>query len=117
MTIEFKWAVQKVQVAENNLITSVDLIVTAIDENNSLTTSATYSRNLIRGDSFIPYEQLTEQQVLNWCFEPEVIVRVDSENVEQSTVKHLQDEGEAQVTSQIAFELAQKQSTPALPWA
>jgi hypothetical protein len=42
---------------------------------------------------------------------------VDENKAEQSTVKHLQDEGEAQVAGQIARQLAQKQSEPALPWA
>jgi hypothetical protein len=68
--MDYKWAVNKVQVAENNLIVKVDLTVTGTDGKNSA--SAAYSRNLTRGDTFIPYEQLTEKQVLDWCFEPEV---------------------------------------------
>lgn len=94
--MEFKWSVNKVTVAEDNLVTQVDLTVTATDGDN--TTSAAYTRTLARGDSFIPYDQLTEDQVLDWCF---------------PTVK---DEGEAQVAGQIARQLAQKAAEPALPW-
>jgi len=112
MAIEFKWSVDKVQVAENNLITSVDLIVTATDKDAGLTTLGNYSRNLTRGDSFIPYEQLTESQVLAWCFEPFTTTLNG-----QTSIRLIKDEGETQVAEQIAQQLAQKQSEPALPWA
>jgi hypothetical protein len=94
--MKFNWLVNKVKVAENNLITQVDLTVTATDGDN--TASAAYICNLVRGDSFIDYDQLTENQVLAWCF---------------PTVKA---EGETQVTGQIARQLAQKAAEPALPW-
>lgn len=107
--MEFKWSINKVTVAQDNLITQVDLIVTATDGEN--TVSAAYTRDLVRGDSFIPYDQLTEQQVLAWCFEPDVIVFG-----EESITRLIKDEGEAQVAGQIARQLAQKQTEPALPW-
>jgi hypothetical protein len=113
--MKFEWTVNKVQVAEENLVVKVDLTVTGTD--GDLSASAAYSRNLIRGSSFVAYEQLTEQQVLDWCFEPEVITWTDIDNVEQSTTKHLKDEGEAQVTGQIERQLATKSTEPALPWA
>jgi hypothetical protein len=94
--MEFKWSVNKVTVAENNLVVKVDLIVTATDGDS--TASAAYAHELVRGDSFIPYDQLTEDQVITWCL---------------PTVK---DEGEAQVAGQIARQLAQKAAEPALPW-
>jgi hypothetical protein len=113
--MQYKWTVNKVQVAENNLIVKVDLTVTGTDGNTSV--SAAYTRELVRGDSFVPYEQLTEQQVLNWCFEPEIIVWTNPDNnVEKSLIKHLKNEGETQVADQIARQLAQKESEPALPW-
>jgi hypothetical protein len=115
--MDFKWTIQKLQVAEDNLVVKVDLVVTAIDEDSKLSASAAYVRQLTRGSSFIPYEQLTEQQVLDWCFEPEVITWTDRGDVEQSITKLLKDEGEAQVADQITRQLAQKQSEPALPWA
>lgn len=112
--MDFKWTVNKVQVAQDKLIVKVDLTVSGT--NGDLSAAAAYTRTLARGDSFVPYEQLTEQQVLDWCFTPEVITWADKDNVEQSTIKHLKDEGEAQVAGQIARQLAQKQSEPALPW-
>jgi hypothetical protein len=113
--MEYKWTVNKVKVAKNNLVVKVDLTVTATDGDNSA--SAAYSRDLTRGDSFIPYEQLTEQQVLDWCFEPEVTTWTDIDNVEQSSTRLIKDEGEAQVTGQITRQLAKKAAEPALPWA
>jgi hypothetical protein len=113
--MEYKWKINSVQVAEGNLIVKVDLLVTGTDGKNSA--SAAYTRTLTRGDSFVPYEELTEQQVLDWCFAPEVITWTDKDNVEQSITKHLKDEGEAQVTGQIERQLAQKAAEPALPWA
>lgn len=113
--MEYKWTVNKVQVGQDNLVVKVDLTVTGIDGDNSA--SAAYSRELVRGDSFVPYEQLTEQQVLDWCFEPEVTTWTDMDNVEQSSTRLIKDEGEAQVAGQIARQLAQKAAEPALPWA
>ena len=112
--MEFKWTVNKVQVVENNLVTRVDLTVTATDGDN--TASAAYTCNLVRGDSFIPYDQLTEQQVLDWCFEPVVETWLDINNVEQSTTRLLKDNGEVQAAGQIARQVAQKVAEPALPW-
>jgi hypothetical protein len=113
--MEFNWTINKLTVAEDNLVVKVDLTVTGTNDN--LLAAAAYTRTLIRGSSFIPYEQLTEQQVLNWCFEPEVITWTDKDNVAQFIIKHLKDDGEAQVTAQIERLLAQKVAEPALPWA
>jgi hypothetical protein len=113
--MKYKWTINKVQVAKDNLVVKVDLIVTGTDRDNSA--SAAYSRNLVRGNSFIPYEQLTEQQVLDWCFEPEVTTWTDLEGNAQLFTRLLKDEGETQVSCQIARQLAQKESEPSLPWA
>jgi hypothetical protein len=112
--MNFKWTVNKVQVAQDNLIVKVDFTVTGTDGDNSA--AAAYSRNLIRGDNFVPFNQLTEQQVLDWCFAPEITTWTDIDGNEQSVTKLFKDEGEAQVASQIARQLAQKESEPALPW-
>lgn len=114
MSISFKWTVTKVQVAKGDLVVKVDLMVTGTDGAN--TSSATYTRDLVRGDIFIPFNQLTEQQVLDWCFAPEVITWKHKNTAEQSITKHLKNEGEAQVTKQIASQSVQKESEPALPW-
>jgi hypothetical protein len=108
--MEFNWTINKVQVAENNLVIKVDLTVT----NGEF--SASYTRNLTRSETFTAYEQLTEQQVLDWCFAPEVITWVDQDDVEQSTVRLLKDEGEAQIAGQIERHLEQQATEPALPW-
>jgi hypothetical protein len=113
--MEYKWAVNKVQVAEDNLVVKVDLTVIGTDGDNSA--SAAYSRTLTRGDSFVPFEQLTEQQVIDWCFAPEVVTWKDQNEVEYSWTKHMQADGEAQVAGQIERQLAQKVAEPALPWA
>ena len=113
--MEYKWTVNKMQVVEDNLVVKVDLTVVGSDGENSA--SAAYTRTLTRGESFVPYDQLTEQQVLGWCFAPEVITWIGIDNVEQSITKRLKDEGEAQVAGQISRQLRQKSAAPALPWA
>jgi hypothetical protein len=113
--MNYKWTVNKVTVAEDNVIVRVDFTVTGTDGDN--TASAAYARDLVRGNSFIPYSQLTEQQVLDWCFESEVITWVDVNNIEQSHARLIKDEGEANVTKQIARQLAKKVAEPPLPWA
>jgi len=112
--MEFKWSINKLTVVEDNLVVKVDLTITGTD--GDLSASAAYTRTLTRGDSFVSYGQLTEQQVLAWCFAPEVVTWTDKDDVEQSVTRHLQEYAEAQVIGQIASQLAQKQSEPALPW-
>jgi hypothetical protein len=112
--MEFKWSVTKVTVAEDNLVVKVDCTVTAIDGDN--TASAAYTRTFTRGDSFIPFDELTEQQVLDWFFAPEVKTWTGLNDAEQSSTTLIKDEGEAQVAGQIARQLAQKVAEPALPW-
>ena len=113
--MEFKWSVNKVTVAEDNLVVKVDLTVTATDGDN--TASAAYVCDLVRGDLFIPYDQLTEAQVLGWCFAPKAVEIKDfAGNFLETITKHLKDEGESQVAGQIARQLAQAAAEPALPW-
>jgi hypothetical protein len=112
--MEFKWSVNKLTVAEDNLVVKVDLTVTATDGDN--TASAAYIRTLTRGDLFIPYDQLTEAQVLAWCFEPIVTTWINFDEVELSRTQLIKEEGESQVAEQIARQLAQKAAEPALPW-
>jgi len=95
--ISYIWKINKLQVAEDNLVVKVELSVMGTDD--GMSASVAYTRTLTRGDSFVPYDQLTEQQVLDWCFAPEVITWTDNDNVEQSITKHLKDEGEAQVAA------------------
>ena len=112
--MQFKWKIEKVQVANDNLITIVDLIVTAVDGDK--TASAAYICNLEKNSKTVPFEQLTEQQVLNWCFQPIVTTWTDMDSKPQSATRLIKNEGEAQVAGQIARQLAKKAAEPALPW-
>ena len=109
--ISYTWTINKLQVAEDNLVVKVDLTVTGTD--GDLSASAAYTRTLTRGDSFVPYNDLTEQQVIDWCLEPQIITYEDGSTI----TRIIKDEGEAQVTGQIERQLAQKAAEPALPWA
>lgn len=112
--MQFKWKVEKVQVAKDNLITIVDLIVTAVDGDN--TASAAYTCNLEKSSKTVPFDQLTEQQVIDWCFKPIIVTWTDMDNKPQSFTRLIQVEGEEQVAGQIARQLAKKAAEPALPW-
>jgi hypothetical protein len=69
----------------------------------------------VLGDTFIPYSQLTEQQVLDWCFEPKTTTEVVvGETI--TVTKNLKQDTEAEIDASIARQLAQKESEPALPW-
>jgi hypothetical protein len=109
--MEIKWSVEKVIVSgDTKLITQVYWRCDA--SKNELTTGASGICDLIASDSFIPYDQLTEQQVLDWCFAPKVFVLDD-----QTTITTLlKDEVEAQVAKQIASQVIKKSSEPSLPW-
>ena len=122
MANTFKWSIQKLRVApqqddKTNVVVQADWLCVAVNKENEIQTAASGVRTFTLGDSFTPFDQLTEEQVLEWCFAPEVVTWTDKDNVEQSTTKHLKAEGEAQVTGQIERQLAQKAAEPALPWA
>ena len=112
--MQFKWSVNKVTVAENDLVVKVGFTVTGTDGDNSA--ASAYTRNLTRGDTFTPFIELSEQQVLDWCFLPEISTWLDMDNVERSSTRRIKDEGEAQVTGQIERRLAKAACEPALPW-
>ena len=112
--MEFVWSVKKLTVAQDNLVIQVELSVTATDGDNIA--SALLFRDLVRGDTFTPYDQLTEQQVLGWCFEPIVSAVLDENNAQTIFTRLIKNEGEAQVAGQITCQLAQKAAEPALPW-
>jgi hypothetical protein len=118
MSIEFKWSISKVRVdqqgGKSNIVVNAEWRAEGTDE--EFTASAAGHRDFILGDSFIEFSQLTEQQVLDWCFAPEEITLVDRDNVSTTFTKVLKDEVEAQLSGQIARQLAQKAAEPALPW-
>jgi hypothetical protein len=103
----YKWSIEKV------VVTNGDVITHAHWRCESEGFACAGVRNLVRNDNFTPYSQLTEQQVLNWCFEPETVTWTDIENNEHAVIKLLKEEAEAQVAEQIN----RVKNEPALPWA
>ena len=114
--IIYTWNIEKLQVANDGLVVKAYWLLVAKDEKNSLTAAASGIRTLVRGNNFTAYSQLTEQQVLDWCFEPEVITWTTVNRDKKTITKHLKDDGEKQVTGQIERQLTQKAAEPALPW-
>jgi hypothetical protein len=122
MANTFKWSIQKLRVAptqgnKTNAVVEADWLCVAMNEDDIVQAAASGTKTFEIGDSFTAFDQLTEQQVLDWCFAPETVTQTDRENNVSTTVKHLKTESEAQVTGQIARQLAQKAAEPALPWA
>jgi hypothetical protein len=110
--ITYKWSIEKlVTTGTTNLVTHAYWFCFGTDGN--LTAACAGIRELPSNDSFTAYDQLTEQQVLDWCFTPEVITLADSTTL----AKLLKDEGEAQIAGQIQRQLDKVNSVPALPWA
>jgi hypothetical protein len=121
MANTFKWSIEKLRVTpqdgdKTNIVVQADWLCVAVNEEDAVQAAASGIRNFTLGDSFTPFDQLTEEQVLEWCFAPEVITWTDKDNVEQSITEHFKADGEAQVSGQIARQLAQKASEPKLPW-
>lgn len=113
--IVYKWSIEKVKVTgDTNLVTHVYWRCDAKDEDFSAACAGISELTL--GDTFTAYDQLTEQQVLDWCFEPKTIEQIDTENNPIVIVKQLRTDTETQLANQIAQQLAEKQSEPALPW-
>jgi hypothetical protein len=122
MANTFKWSIQKLRVTpqqddKTNVVIQADWLCVAMNEENIVQAAASGSKSFSLGDTFTPFDQLTEEQVLAWCFEPETITETDREGNVTTTVKNLKTDAEAQVTDQIARQLAQKAVEPALPWA
>lgn len=104
---DYKWSIEKLITDKGNLITQVYWRCEA----EGFACSGIC--NLVHGSNFTPYDKLTEQQVLNWCFEPKTNTWTDIEGNEQFVIKLLKNEGETQVAEQIS----RIKNEPALPWA
>ena len=121
MSITFNWSISKMQVipvqdSKTNVVVKAEWLLRAIDDNNNAASFASGICSFSLGNTFTPYEELTEQQVLNWCFAPENFSSIDSEGNQTTITKHLKTDVETQVTEQIARQLVQKATEPALPW-
>jgi len=112
----FNWSIEKLTVTgDQNVVTQAHWRCDAV--NGDLTAACAGVRDLVLGDTFTAYARLTEQQVLNWCFEPQTIVSNVIVSDEQTTsVKNLREETEADLINQIQSQINRKQSEPSLPW-
>lgn len=114
--MDFKWNVEKVNtVGDNNLIQTVFLNCTASKDGVAETYQCV--KVLQPGSTFIAYDQLDEQTVLNWCFAPEITEVKDQNGVVVETItKKLKDETEAFLSANVERQLALRASSPRLPW-
>ncbi len=109
--ITYKWSIEKlVTTGTTKLVTHAYWFCSGTD--GDLTAACAGIRELTSGDTFTAYDQLTEQQVLDWCFAPEVITLDDSTTV----TKLVKNETEAQIASQIQRQIDKVNNEPALPW-
>jgi hypothetical protein len=116
MALSFKWSVTKLKVnpslgGKANVVVNANWLVQATDNVNILSASVSGNCQFLLGDSFTAYDQLTEQQVLDWCFEPVVTIFND-----EIITSRLKDEVESQAANLITHQVAQKAAEPALPW-
>jgi len=104
--IDYTWVVNKLNVQEDGLVVEVIWRATGFDKENNFSSSYSGSTLLTREEVFVPYKQLTESQILNWCFEKTI-----------DDVKTVKTDVEEQIAEQISFLLDRKTEAPALPWA
>lgn len=117
MNISYRWSVEKLTTEQDKkLVTSVEWRCYGVDAESGFSAAMAGATSFKSSDSFTPFNQLTEEQVLAWCFEPIVTTWIDKDKKPQSSTQLIKDEGEAQVAGQIARQLAQKAAEPALPW-
>jgi len=111
--MEYKWSVIKAHVVQQeeviehyqvtqearaNVVTYVEWLLQAQDGDNKIAIGG--STDLVAGEEFVEFNQLTEQQMLNWCFA-------------DSSIKDIY---EAQALAYFASQSDQKVSSPNLPW-
>jgi hypothetical protein len=95
--ISYKWSIEKVKVTgETNVVTHVYWRCDANDE--ALFAAYAGVSELTLGDTFTEYEQLTQEQVINWC------------------LPNIQNRIEAELADNIQDQLNRVKSEPALPW-
>ena len=122
MSITFQWSINKLEVIpvldnKSNVVTTAHWTVIGTDANN-ITETCCGLRSFTLSDNFVPYEQLTEEQVLDWVFSPEEInIKNKDGNVILTYVKYLKNDAEAQVEKQIQNQINKKLVEPKLPWA
>jgi len=108
-----KWTIEKVKVTgDTNVVTQVYWRC----EDGEVACAGV--RDLVLGDTFTAYDQLTEQQVLGWVFEPKMTeLKDDAGNVVETVTQDIKAQAESEVAALLAIKEAQKQSEPTLPWS
>lgn len=122
MAITFKWSIQKLRVVpqlddKTNVVVQADWLCLAIDGENRIQTASSGTQNVHLNGYFTPYEELTEKQVLSWCFDPQVVSETDEHGTVTTVTINLKTDIEARLTSQIQQQAAQVANEPPLPWA
>ena len=116
MSQEFKWSVEKMVVTGvTHVVTHVHWRCDATDQ--TFFASSSGISELTLGDSFTQYSDLTEQQVLAWCYEPITITWQDREEGTKSVTKSIKNTVEVDLLNQLTRQAAKKAAEPALPWA
>ena len=123
MAITYKWSIPKMTVApsvngQTDVVIYADWMCVGTDDVNNLTAAAAGTAKLGEpANPFTAYTQLTEAQVLAWCFEPVTTSFTDLlSNVTTTITTNLQPDTEAQVAGQLARQLAAIAANPPLPW-
>lgn len=110
MSATITWAVQWMKsypeyMGGTNVVFSVGWICAGVQDNSGVEVTAEIINltqiPLTQGGSFTPYDQLTEQQVLGWCW---------ASGVDKTAA-------EAAVQQQIDNQINPPVVTPPLPWA
>jgi hypothetical protein len=120
MTI--KWTIEKVKVTgDTNIVTQVywrcEDVENIEDIKSNKKASCAGVCNLVLGDTFTAYDQLTEEQVLGWVFAPKVTELKDAaDNVVETVTQDIKAQAEAEVATLLAIKAAQEQAEPTLPW-
>ena len=115
--MEIKWEIEKVTVSGNEqAVVSVYWNCQGTDGKETVGNSGCC--DLQSSGAFTPYSELTEEQVLAWIWAPVTTEIKDLDGTVTGTVtKHLKDDAESKLASQLAQRKAEVASNPALPWA
>ena len=121
--ISYNWTIHKLQVlpkhesGTTNVVTQVHWICIATDNDSNISATSSAIKELTLGSSFVPYADLTEQQILNWCFAEQVIEIKDSNgDVQETFTVNLKQDVETQLADQIKYKIEQSAFEPTLPW-
>jgi len=103
---------------QTDVVIYADWMCVGTDDVNNLTAAAAGTVKLGEpANPFTSYNDLQEEQVLAWCFEPVTYTMTDLiANTTTTITTNLQPDTEAQVAGQLARQLAAIAANPPLPW-